>query len=65
MTYNDNIRTFVDISCHLGLKDEGLQATNPKDETLIIEHDARPYKPKYHGSKKFFKKGQSQSLKFC
>ena len=36
MTHNDNIQTFVDISRHLELEDERLQAANPKD--LRMKH---------------------------
>lgn len=61
MIYNDNIRTFVDISCNLELEDEWFQATNPEDETLITEYNARPYKAKYCCSKKFQKNGSKSS----
>lgn len=61
MIYNDNIRTFVDISHHLELEDELFQATNLEDETLITKYNARPCKAKYCCSKKFQKKGSKSS----
>lgn len=56
-SHNDNIWTFVDIACHVEVEDERLQTTNPEDEALIAEHDARHYKPMHRRSMKFQKKG--------
>ena len=37
MTHNKNIKTFIDIACHLKLEDEHLEATKPNAHAYMVK----------------------------
>ena len=41
MTHNENIKTFADISCHLELEDECLEAAKPNAHACVAESSSK------------------------